>query len=319
MPTTLDLLLSVRQAEAGSVHLPRGCWSTLQSHILAVWVRNMKWLQRHLLLICRLHWCLGAIYQQNQPTWTASSNILPLSVGSRSPKNQFVLNNIHTPTQEFLCKRSGDTQLEQNLFSRTNNETWLGSAWFFMFRSDKRLFDYFLGWGWHLKGCRKLSSQTRYEQAPTLIRSSLFCFCYSPLLSFFHCCLHLPLSICFLILWLRRRSGDGGKKMIGGRLTHLLADALLIPGSHQGEKWRFVALESDWCNSTWMSSIKTCVYLCKQVHQGCLALHLFISADIWNTVIIIFSYTSPAFSQQSPFSPTMLFVSICKDFFLKRF
>lgn len=141
LPITLDLLLSIQQAEAGSVHLPCGRWSTLQSHILAVWLRNMKWLQRHLLLICRLHWCLGAIYQQNQPTWTASSNILPLSVGSRSPKNQFVLNSIHTPTQEFLCKRSGDTQLAQNLFSRTNNKTWLGSAWFFMFGSDKRHFD----------------------------------------------------------------------------------------------------------------------------------------------------------------------------------
>lgn len=33
-------------------------------------------------------------------------------------------------------------------------------------------------------------------------------------------------------------------KMIGGRLTHLLADALLIPGSHHGEKWRFVCLDS---------------------------------------------------------------------------
>lgn len=29
--------------------------------------------------------------------------------------------------------------------------------------------------------------------------------------------------------------------MIGGRLTHLLADALLILRSHQGEKWRCVS------------------------------------------------------------------------------
>lgn len=63
-------------------------------------------------------------------------------MGSRSPKNQFVLNNIHTPTQEFLCKHSGDTQLAQNLFSRTNNETWLGAAWLFMYESDKKLFDF---------------------------------------------------------------------------------------------------------------------------------------------------------------------------------
>lgn len=36
LPTPLDLLLSVQQAEAGSVSLPCGRWSTLQSHILAV-------------------------------------------------------------------------------------------------------------------------------------------------------------------------------------------------------------------------------------------------------------------------------------------
>lgn len=118
LPTTLDLLLSVQQAEASSVGLPCVRWSTLQSHILAVWLWNMKWLQWHLLLICRLHWCPETIYRQNQPTWTASSNIVPLSVGSLSPKNQLVLDNIDTPTQEFLSKHSGDTQFTQNLFSR---------------------------------------------------------------------------------------------------------------------------------------------------------------------------------------------------------
>lgn len=43
----------------------------------------------------------------------------------------------------------------------------------------------------------------------------LFSLCYSPLLSFCHYCLHLPLKICFLILWLQRLWRDGGK-MIGG-------------------------------------------------------------------------------------------------------
>lgn len=107
-----------------------------------------------------------------------------------------------------------------------------------------------------------------------------------------------------------------GGKMIGGRLTHLLADALLIPGSHQGEKWRFVGLESDWCNSTWMNSIKSCVYLCKQAHQGCLALHLFISADIWYIVIIISSYTC-VFTAEPFQSDNVVCVNLQILFFLK--
>lgn len=102
LPTTQNLLLSVQQAEAGLVGLPCSRWSTLQSHILALLLWNIKWLQWHLLLICRLRWCHDAIYRQNQLTWIAWSNILPLSVRRPSPKNQFVLNNIHTPTQEFL-------------------------------------------------------------------------------------------------------------------------------------------------------------------------------------------------------------------------
>lgn len=75
-----------------------------------------------------------------------------------------------------------------------------------------------------MKTCKKKSGPTRNKQVLTSIHAS-----YS---SVFLSLPSLPLSICLLILWKRKEEGN----VIGGRLTHLLADALLILGSYQGEK-----------------------------------------------------------------------------------
>lgn len=156
--------------------------------------------------------------------------------------------------------------------------------------------------------------QIRNKQVLTSIRAPTLV-CYSPLWSFCHCRLHLPLSICFLILWLWTRQGEGKNDR---RETHSSVGWCIIdPVLPSGWKVEVCVCSQNGATGTWMSSAKLCVSSHNKLTGVCLLLRLFISVYIWCFQIIIFSYSSLASPRWGSFTSATSLVSICKDLFFQ--